>query len=282
MLLMGPMAKRTAGTTRAEEPAAGRDRRAERGAFPDGVSRVLKDEGDGALYRRLYEALRDGILDNAWKPGDLLPSEAAIGARYGVSRITVRHALQLLQFDGYIRTQRAHRAIVLAREPLLQSGYAVDTIDDLIQAASAYRLQIASWRREREPDAARILELPPSSALHCLRGVLLADGHRLARVVIYFHPSVGGRLKLGSFDDPVVFRILQRELGVRLSDVKMTVWADLALEEDARELGCRVGSAMFCSRLVYRNDERMPVEVTYSRSPAALRRYSFDIEVDPA
>ncbi len=86
-----------------------------------------------ALYRCLFEALQAGILDNVWKPGDLLPSEAAIGARFGVSRITVRHALQLLQIEGYIRTQRAHRAIVLAREPLLQGGYGADTIQDIIR-----------------------------------------------------------------------------------------------------------------------------------------------------
>ncbi len=171
---------------------------------------------------------------------------------------------------------------MLAREPLLQGGYGADTIQDIIQAASHYRLAIASWGREPEPEAARILELPPDSLLHCLRGTLMADGHRLARTIIYFHPAVGERLKLDSFGDPVVFRILQRELGVKISDVKMTVWADLADEDDAEELGCRQGSAMFCSRLVYRNEERLPVEVTFSRWPAALRRYSFSIEVDPA
>jgi DNA-binding GntR family transcriptional regulator len=258
-----------------------RDAGSGREHFPDGVASVLSPADGKALYRCLFDVLQAGILDNAWKPGDLLPSEAAIGARYGVSRITVRHALQLLQIEGYIRTQRAHRAIVLAREPLLQTGYGVDTIHDLIRAASNYRLAIARWGREPEPDVARILELPADALLHCLRGVLLADGHRLASVTIYFHPSVGDRLKLDSFGDPVVFRILQRELGVLISDVTMTVWADLAAEDDADALGCRPGSAMFCSRLVYRNENRMPVEVTYSRSPAALRRYSFSIEVDP-
>ncbi len=258
------------------------DTTGERDAFPAGVAATLSPADGKALYRCLFEALQAGILDNAWKPGDLLPSEAAIGGRFGVSRITVRHALQLLQIEGYIRTQRAHRAIVLAREPLLQGGYGADTIQDIIQAASHYRLAIASWGREPEPEAARILELPSDSLLHCLRGILMADGHRLARTIIYFHPAVGERLKLDSFGDPVVFRILQRELGVKISDVKMTVWADLADEDDAEGLGCRQGSAMFCSRLVYRNEDRLPVEVTFSRWPAALRRYSFSIEVDPA
>lgn len=262
-------------STTSMPPQAARD------AFPESVAARLTAADGKALYRALFDVLMAGILDNAWKPGDLLPSEAAIGARFGVSRITVRHALQLLQIEGYIRTQRAHRAIVLAREPLLQSGYGVDTINDLIQAASDYKLAIESWSREPEPDVARILELPADALLHCLRGLLMVDGHRLARTIVYFHPSVGERLKLDSFGDPVVFRILQRELGVRISDVRMTVWADLAEDSDVAELGCRPGSAMFCSRLVYRNESRMPVEVTYSRSPAALRRYSFNIEVEP-
>lgn len=248
--------------------------------FPDGVPRLLPVGRDCALYRSLFNVLRAAILDNIWKPGDLLPSEASIGARFGVSRITVRHALQLLQIEGYIRTQRAHRAIVLAREPLLQSGYRVDRVDDLIRAASDYELRPVSWRREQEPEVARILETPPDAALNCLRGTLLVDGHLLSRTIIYFHPFVGERLKMESFDDPVVFRVLQKKLGVTLSDVGLTVWADIADEEDVRELGCRPGSAIFCSRLVYRDGSHTPVEVTYSRSPAALRRYSFSIEVE--
>ena len=50
-----------------------------------------------ALYRRVHEALRRAIAEGGWAPGDSLPSEASLGARFGVSRITVRQAMQLLQ-----------------------------------------------------------------------------------------------------------------------------------------------------------------------------------------
>lgn len=248
------------------------------GRFPKGAVKTLP--AGGALYRAVYEALRQGIADSVWKPGDLLPSEAAIGARYGVSRITVRHALQLLQFEGYIRTQRAHRAIVLSRDPLLQGGSRSDTIRDIIETATDFQLDVESWRREPAEDVATLLGAPSGKPLHCLRATLVLDGHRLGRTIIYFHPSVGEKLSAESFDDPVVFRGLQRKLGLSIGDVKMTVWAEIASEEDVRQLGCAPGSAMLCSRIVYSDGEKRPFEATYARYPAALRRYTFDIEAN--
>ncbi|MFM8990278.1 MAG: GntR family transcriptional regulator, partial [Alphaproteobacteria bacterium] len=75
-----------------------------RGEFAAGVPRTLPADRGMALYRRVHEALRRAIAEGGWAPGDSLPSEASLGARFGVSRITVRQAMQLLQVEGYIRT----------------------------------------------------------------------------------------------------------------------------------------------------------------------------------
>ncbi len=237
-------------------------------AFPAGVAAALSPADGKALYRCLFERCRPASSTMSGSRATCCPSEAAIGARFGVSRITVRHALQLLQIEGYIRTQRAHRAIVLAREPLLQGGYGADTIQDIIQAASHYRLAIASWGREPEPEPRASSSAASGFAAPLPAGTLMADGHRLARTIIYFHPAVGERLKLDSFGDPVVFRILQRELGGVISDVKMTVWADLADEDDAE--GSAAGRAMAMSaRGSSIATRKLPVEVTFSRCRGA-------------
>ncbi len=53
-------------------------------------------------YYDLMEDLRKQILSGEIKPGDKLPSENLLSARYEVSRQTVRKALQILQNEGYI------------------------------------------------------------------------------------------------------------------------------------------------------------------------------------
>lgn len=53
-------------------------------------------------YDELADELRGWILNGEVKPGDKLPSENELSAKYQVSRQTVRKALQILQDEGYI------------------------------------------------------------------------------------------------------------------------------------------------------------------------------------
>lgn len=55
------------------------------------------------LYESVYASLRDELAAGRFTPGSLLPSEAALCAAHGVSRITVRHALGLLKADGLVK-----------------------------------------------------------------------------------------------------------------------------------------------------------------------------------
>ncbi|MBO5246897.1 MAG: GntR family transcriptional regulator, partial [Eubacterium sp.] len=53
-------------------------------------------------YVDICEDLRNQILEVKIRPGDKLPSENELSATYGVSRQTVRKALEILQNEGYI------------------------------------------------------------------------------------------------------------------------------------------------------------------------------------
>ncbi len=56
----------------------------------------------GAIHRALVGEITGGV----YRPGDRLPSEAALCERFGASRITVAKAIQALQRDGLV-TRRA-------------------------------------------------------------------------------------------------------------------------------------------------------------------------------
>ncbi len=53
-------------------------------------------------YYDLMEQLHGKIMSGEIRPGEKLPSENELSAEYGVSRQTVRKALQILQNEGYI------------------------------------------------------------------------------------------------------------------------------------------------------------------------------------
>ncbi|WP_409187903.1 GntR family transcriptional regulator [Bradyrhizobium sp. RDM4] len=63
---------------------------------------TVKQRKDVSLYRQVEAILRSRMADGQLQPGDRLPGEAAIRAEFGVSRATVRQALDILQSDGLI------------------------------------------------------------------------------------------------------------------------------------------------------------------------------------
>jgi len=63
-------------------------------------------------YRRLYELLRKQIIDGVYTEDDLLPSENELCAIHGLTRPTVRHALDALVNEGFIGKRQGKGSIV--------------------------------------------------------------------------------------------------------------------------------------------------------------------------
>lgn len=220
------------------------------------------------LYRQLMDVLGEAIGDDVLPIGSALPTEAELAKRFGVSRITVREALQRLENEGVIRKQKAKNAVIVAKPSADASSWEINSIDDIIAAASGAELDIQSYRPETAPDVAPVLGLAPSEPMHCLRSILRKSGEAYAVSTIYFAPAVGSRLARHHFDDVIVFRVMQRELGIELGDVRMTAGAELASAALAGQLGCAVGSPLLRTRLVYRTTDNQPVEVALTEYPA--------------
>ena len=63
-------------------------------------------------YRHVYELLRKQILNEEFSEGDLLPSENELCMQHGVTRPTIRHALDALVNDGLIIKHKGKGSIV--------------------------------------------------------------------------------------------------------------------------------------------------------------------------
>lgn len=62
------------------------------------------------LYRQLAATLRQQIVDGNYSPGERLPSERTLMAQHGISRMTVRHALDQLRREGYVEVRHGKGA----------------------------------------------------------------------------------------------------------------------------------------------------------------------------
>lgn len=72
----------------------------------------------GARKQPLYDQLVDILsekIDHEYRPGDLMPSERELSERYGLSRTTVRLALQELERLGLVIRQHGRGTFVADR-----------------------------------------------------------------------------------------------------------------------------------------------------------------------
>src|ERR1700723_1198580 len=75
---------------------------------------VMSAAHDSPLYARVETVLAGEITDGDLKVGDQLPTEDSLIARFGVSRITVRRAIQNLVSRGLVEIRRGKGTFVAA------------------------------------------------------------------------------------------------------------------------------------------------------------------------
>lgn len=89
-----------------------------------GDESLLRPLDTPPAYAVVVDRVRRSIALGVVAPGEKLPSERALAAGLGVSRVTVREALRVLQGEGLIVTKRggAGGAIVLPRPAAVPAG----------------------------------------------------------------------------------------------------------------------------------------------------------------
>jgi DNA-binding GntR family transcriptional regulator len=100
----------------------------------------------------IREQLRDAIIDRRLAPGTKL-GEAEVGALFDVSRTVVRSALQMLSFEGLVRSERNRGSFVA--NPSIEEARQVFDARRLVEPA----LAIAAIERIGPTDIARFREL---------------------------------------------------------------------------------------------------------------------------
>ena len=76
------------------------------------MTETLDFSGRTQLYFQLYDILHRDIKNGVYKRGALLPTENELVDRYGISRVTVRKAMDLLMNDGLIGKRRGYGTFV--------------------------------------------------------------------------------------------------------------------------------------------------------------------------
>lgn len=79
------------------------------------LTQAVDPARDRPVYRQISDHLRAVVVSGQLGEGDQLPSESHLSAHYGVTRTTVRRAIDVLKRDGLVESKHGSGAFVRAR-----------------------------------------------------------------------------------------------------------------------------------------------------------------------
>ncbi|SUE24485.1 Uncharacterized HTH-type transcriptional regulator yurK [Ralstonia mannitolilytica] len=197
------------------------------------------------LYERIKGALREGIVSGLYAPASLLPSEAALGAQFGASRITVRQALADLQNEGLIY-RRHGKGTFVSQPKAFQNVTALQGFAEAMSAQGhAIRNRVLKLQAVPAPaDVAQALRLAPGAPVTELHRVRLLDQARVSLEVTWLPEALGRIVARADLVTRDVFLVLEQDAGVALGHATLAIDAALADHATACALDTGAGAPL--------------------------------------
>ncbi|WP_295549021.1 GntR family transcriptional regulator [uncultured Pseudacidovorax sp.] len=205
----------------------------------------MNDPAALPLFARIEASLRDRILRNELAAGSKLPSEAALEAEFGVSRITVRQALASLESSGLIRKVNGRGSFVTRPSDGPDLGPLTGFYEHMRAQGKAARGRLVSVRDiPATAIQAQALGVEAGTALRTVTLVRMVDGRPLAVGTTSGTPALMDALMREDLETNDVMVVLEDRLGVRLRNTHIEAGAVLAGAARARQLACAAGDPL--------------------------------------
>jgi GntR family transcriptional regulator len=225
------------------------------------------------MYYQVAQQLEHAIEAGELAPGTRLDGELALATRLGVSRPTLRRAIEYLVDRGYLVRRRAVGTQVVhpkVRRPVgLTSLY-----DDLTASRKDPRTTVLSLETAPASDrVAHALGLEDGQEVVAVERLRYADGQPLA-VMRNWLPVGLVELDVGRLERSGLYQLM-RAAGIGLHLASQTIGARGAGAAEARLLQAHKGEPLLTMERTTYNENGQPVELGDHLYRASL--YSFEI-----
>lgn len=227
------------------------------------------------LYFQLSQQLEAAIERGALTPGTLLGNEIELAGRLGLSRPTVRQAIQSLVDKGLLVRRRGVGTQVVhsqVKRPLeLSSLY-----DDL--EAAGQRPETRVLHNTVEPASAEVaarLGVAEGDEVHLVERLRLAHGEPMAYLRNHM-PSGLLALDTARLEATGLYRLM-RGAGITLHSARQSVGARAATAEEAERLGEIAGAPLLTMQRTTFDDTGRAVE--FGSHIYRASRYSFEFQL---
>ncbi len=235
--------------------------------------------GPVPLYYRLQADLYRRIREGEFRPGAMLPPEDRLCAEYGVSRITVRRALDELRNSRLIYRHRGRGTFVSRPEEALKSVALTGSIEDVLSFNSRLGYHVlGSDLVEPPPHVGEALRLAAGARIRRFETVNQLDGQPFAHADFFFPDRVAGLIAASDFSSgSLPIRLIESRSGLRAARADQVIDPAVADEAAARHLGIDQGRPVLQVSRVYYTDLDEPIEMVVVRYHP--ERYRFTVRL---
>ncbi len=188
------------------------------------------------LWHQLAEQLGGAVRDGTLAPGDAVENEVDLGHRLGLSRPTVRRAMQELVDRGLLVRRRGIGTTVaptrVHRRAELSSLH-----DDLVRAGRTVTTEVLSLEPALDRVAAAALDLPLDTELLAVVRLRSVDGRPLALLHNWLPPALAD-IAAESLEADGLYGVL-RARGVVPVVARQTIGARMPTPGERRRLALR-------------------------------------------
>jgi GntR family transcriptional regulator len=209
-------------------------------------------KGPIPLYYQLERALRKRILNGKITPSGQFPTERQLCEEFGVSRITVRQALMILENEGIISREQGRGTFVNTREypsmPYELYGY----VDDLFFIGAQTRLRLNSKNLiTADSKIALDMGIEEGEEIFLFEGLRELDEKHTAFFQAYIPKEMGEKIPLKELDTPFFISVVERVSLETVKKAHQTISAAVATEQLARVMNIQEGHPLLVVKRIY-------------------------------
>lgn len=236
------------------------------------------------LYYQLVEAIRDRIRAGELMPGAQLPPERELGEQYGISRMTVRQALQYLISDDVLVARQGTGTFVAEPKLTFDLRHALGFTDEMVRRGADAVSQVLEQSVVTPPEsvAAKLALQADERATRIVR-LRLAAETPLVLEIVYVPTNLFPGLELENLTQHSLYRLMRDVHGVSPAGAYQTLQSVPANEYEGHLLGVQPGTPMIllkgvtvdqndqpieCFKAIYRGDR---FEIAFDSRPSGTR-----------
>ncbi|MDF9825402.1 GntR family transcriptional regulator [Breznakia sp. PF5-3] len=199
------------------------------------MGQLLNDTG-APLYKQLYEAIMEKIKSGEYKMGDRIPAEPELIKMYGVSRITVRNAIQQL-VDDKVLVKRHGKGTYVAMPVYVESMVAEGSFTkSCLQQGKTPSTKVIQITHEKVSDEiARSLNVEKDKEVICVERLRLVDETPAIYEIDYFIDKFDF-IEHEELDKQPILDILRKHTGIVAHVFEDIIEVSYADEKQAKNL----------------------------------------------